>query len=361
MRNKLIFFASSLGGGGAEMHMLRLANYLSKEHEIIIAVARPYGKYEYKLKSNIRLVYLTKNINSSTLSLIVALFQLRKLIISIKPKSVHSFMEGPNIILLLSIFDRLAKVKTVVNVQVSPLQNYNGIGGKIILLMMRYLYPKAWKVVAISKAVGNEVELICKGKIKCLIVYNIGVTEVEKFEHPKNNQETFKLVACGRLTEQKGFDILLKSIYKLNNKFNLHLTIIGEGPDKHKLENICKKLNLTNVQFTGYLENPIEEFKKHDLFVLSSRWEGFGNVIVEAMSVGIPVLSTNCPHGPNEIITNNVSGKLVPVGDIEALANGIYSLKTDKLLLESIGKGGYQRSLDFTDAKIGSIYNKLLV
>lgn len=359
MKKRVIFFTTILGGGGAEKHMLRLVNYLASSYEVIVAVARKNGSYENQLNPKIQLIYLSRNIKSSTLSLIVSIFNLRSLIIRLKPHSIHSFMDGPNIALCLSIIDKLSNFRTVLNIQVSPLQNYKGLYAKAIHLLMKYLYPRSWKVIAISKGVASEVEKICDNRIKCDVNYNIGVTRLKsQIDIPKGN-DVFRIVACGRLTEQKGFDLLIRSIHLLKNKFDLSLTILGEGPDKLKLLDLAKDLGLNNVYFEGFVNDPVDVFKEYDLFVLSSRWEGFGNVIVEAMSIGLPVIATDCPHGPREIISDDIDGKLICPNDVSALSDAITHLRNDDDYRSRIGSAGYNRSKDFTQEVIGKRYLEL--
>ena len=114
------------------------------------------------------------------------------------------------------------------------------------------------------------------------------------------------------------------------------------------LENYTKELDIShNVVFLGFQSNPFKYLSRATVFVLSSLWEGFGNVIIEAMACGIPVISTRCPSGPDEIITNEVNGLLVPVGDMNALAKAILRLLEDESLRKRIAEAGRKRAEDF--------------
>lgn len=123
---------------------------------------------------------------------------------------------------------------------------------------------------------------------------------------------------------------------------------MGEGEDRGRLEYLIKELKLENdVSLLGFVENPYAYMQRSDVFVLSSRWEGFGNVLVEAMACGCPVVSTNCPSGPAEILGNGEYGILVPVGDVEKMAKSIIKILTNKELREELSNKALKRAKEF--------------
>lgn len=123
---------------------------------------------------------------------------------------------------------------------------------------------------------------------------------------------------------------------------------MGEGEDRGRLEYLIKELKLENdVSLLGFVENPYAYMQRSDVFVLSSRWEGFGNVLVEAMACGCPVVSTNCPSGPAEILENGEYGILVPVEDVEKMAKSIIKILTNKELREELSNKALKRSKEF--------------
>nr|WP_281502150.1 glycosyltransferase [Alcanivorax sp. S6407] len=134
-----------------------------------------------------------------------------------------------------------------------------------------------------------------------------------------------RLLAVGSLKLAKDYPALLHSMKKLvHSGSDVSLLILGSGALQPQLEELCQVLGIENhVHFGGFVSDPAPFYRRADLFVLSSAWEGFGNVIVEALAVGTPVVSTDCKSGPAEILENGKYGKLVPVGDPAALANAI--------------------------------------
>lgn len=140
-----------------------------------------------------------------------------------------------------------------------------------------------------------------------------------------------KFSAVGRLTYQKGFDLLLRSWKLVNEKYpDWSLDIWGEGEDKQKLEKIAQKLSLHNLNFRGNTENIQPIYANSDCLVMSSRFEGLPLVLIEAASQGLPLVSFDCPYGPSNIIENNVNGYLAKNGDIQDLADKMIAIISSK-------------------------------
>jgi glycosyltransferase involved in cell wall biosynthesis len=133
------------------------------------------------------------------------------------------------------------------------------------------------------------------------------------------------MVSAGTLEHRKGFDLLIDAMSKIvkeNDK--VHLTLLGDGPEKENLRKQIKSLSLSdNVRLAGFQKNPFIYFSRADLFVLSSRYEGLPNAVLESLACGTPVVAFNCPGGIDEIIVNESQGVLVPVNDVQALAKAI--------------------------------------
>jgi len=137
------------------------------------------------------------------------------------------------------------------------------------------------------------------------------------------------IIALGRLTEQKDFATLLRAFALARKEKPLKLLIFGEGQQRAKLESLACDLGIAqDVALPGFTTNPYREMGASDLFVLSSRWEGSPNALTEALALGIPVVATDCPSGPREIL-GAMGNNLVPVGDPEALAQAILATLTN--------------------------------
>ncbi len=170
------------------------------------------------------------------------------------------------------------------------------------------------------------------------------------------------IISVGRLTRQKNFDVLIRAIRVLQDKnLNYSLKILGEGADFDQLQELIHQLNLTEyIELLGFKSNPYRYMNAADVFVLSSRYEGFGQVLVEALCVGVPVVSTDCKVGPREVLQDGECGLLVPVGDVEKLADGIELMMTNVELREEFVANGLKRAQDFDLPKIMTQIEALL-
>jgi glycosyltransferase involved in cell wall biosynthesis len=139
-----------------------------------------------------------------------------------------------------------------------------------------------------------------------------------------NQKEVPVVLGVGRLVAQKDFHTLLRAFAIARKERNMRLAILGEGEDRESLIKLAKELGIEfDFALLGFSNNPYAYMRRAGLFVLSSAWEGFGNVLAEAIALGTPAVSTNCPHGPSEILSDGKYGPLVPVGDPEKLACAI--------------------------------------
>jgi len=233
---------------------------------------------------------------------------------------------------------------------------------------IREFYPKADIVVAVSKGVAEDlVENFGLPPEKVRVIYNpVMVSEVQRMAAEEVDHPWFKpgqppvILGVGRLVPQKDFPTLLRAFSLVRQVRPARLVILGEGEERPKLEQIAYQLGIQNdVLMPGFVKNPYAFMAKSAVFVLSSAYEGFGNVIVEALLCGCPVVSTDCRSGPREILEGGRYGRLVSVGDVEGLARAI--LET----LENPNKPAdkearIRRALEFSLDKIVSQYLKAL-
>jgi glycosyltransferase involved in cell wall biosynthesis len=358
---RVLIFTTHLGSGGAEMQALRIANHLDrKRFDVEAAVMRGGGNYEPDLASDVDLHVLGgSRLPAKTRSL-------RRLLRRERYDIVCSFLELPNLVAAFAAWRLTPGPRLVACVQAPPSINWQGSGRRRVVraIVSRY-YRRADQIIAISKGVADDVAAMAPGaEAHTATVYNAGVDDrVEALasrplEAAESRPPRPLVLACGRLTEQKGFPYLLDAFAQVRKRVpGANLWILGEGQDRPHLERQIADLRIGDrVRLLGFRDNPYRYMAAADLFVLSSIFEGFGNVVAEAMACGTPVVSTDCPHGPGEIITDGVNGLLVPPRDPKALADSLVRVLQDPALAKKLGKAGKVRAQDFTSTEIAGQY-----
>jgi len=322
----------SLGGGGAERAAVLLAEGLTeKQHQVSFITLFGEEADFYDLPEEIPRIALKVDGSSANLlqglqNNLRRLRSLRQAVDSCQPNIVISFLDKTNVLTLISCLG--SKYPLIVSEQNDPTQNDIG---RIWNLLRRLTYPFATMVVSCSQGVDRNWSWLSP-KQRAVIYNPLAVKDRDSTVAPLQLDSNFhKVVAMGRLTPQKGFDLLLQAFALISEQFpNWQLVILGEGEQRELLEALARKLGLeSQVIMPGLVSNPFPVLQQCELFVLSSRYEGFGNVIIEAMSCGIPVISTNCPSGPGEIINSGKNGILVPNQDKDRLAQAMKTLMSD--------------------------------
>lgn len=355
----------SLAGGGAERASVLLAGgLLQNGHEVSLVTLYTEAADFYELPKGVKRLAL--NIASDSPTFLHAIGNnfnrisvLRTEICEQKPDIAISFLKETNILTLLALIN--TDIPVIISEQNNPrLDASGGLWDKLRTL----IYPMASKVVSCSQGVNDCFDWLSKDKRA--IIYN-PLTPIEREQKITNTTEKVDddrklLVAMGRLTYQKGFDILLSAFHKFADQYTQwQLVILGEGELREKLEKQIDDLGLTNrVVLPGVIKNPFPFLQKSKIFVLSSRYEGFGNVIIEAMACGLPVISTDCPSGPREIINNQVDGILVPTEDVWALAYSIEDLILNPEKAAKLAKTASQTVERFKLQQIVEDWEKLI-
>ncbi len=197
---------------------------------------------------------------------------------------------------------------------------------------IRRLLPKNQKIIAVSKGVADDLVRhfdIPEDRVE--VIYNpVVVPDIHELAAATPATPLFDeapgplIMAAGRMTAQKDFPTLVRAFGILAERRSCRLAILGDGEKKKELLAMAGRMGLNDrIRLPGYVMNPYQYMARADVFVLSSAWEGFGNVVAEAMALGIPVVSTDCPYGPREILMDGALGPLVPVGDPGAMADAI--------------------------------------
>ena len=294
-------------------------------------------------------------------------FKFRKIINSHKPKLVLAAKNFPLAILLKKFSKNNFKLilREAVDPHVAASIQRNYISERIILYIKKMLYPKSDRIIAISHGVKDSlVDKLAIDYKMINVIYNPAADEkIIDLSQEITDDYSFKnytIVNIGRLTKQKDHLTLLKAFKLVIKKAKCNLLIIGEGSEKENIENYIRNNDLENyVKLLGYKSNPWKYLSRSNLFVLSSIWEGFGNVIVETMLLGIPVISTRCKSGPAEILDNGKYGKLYDIYDYTKLSELILNEINSKEL-ENSSNIAKKRSEDFSIDKITESYIKYL-
>jgi len=361
IRPEIAFFLPNLQGGGAEKVMVNLANAFSTRGATVDFVL---GKAE---GPNLEKLYPAINVvDLGTSNVFGWLEPMIRYLKGCKPRIVMSGLHHANLttIMAKNLSGVDSKIIVTVHGQLSQdVGNSRKKLAKAIPFLVRKLYPKANKIICVSQGVADElINRYGLPEQKIQVIYNPVLTDdiFEKAEEPIDHPwfqlgQSPVILGVGRLTPAKDFQTLIKAFDIVYKARPAKLLILGEGPERESLQSLIKELNLENdVALPGFVENPYKYMKHTNVFVLSSRWEGFGNVIVEALALGVPVVSTDCPSGPAEILEKGKWGRLVPVGDPKSLADAILEAMNDER-----GKG-IERAKEFSLEKIASQYLELV-
>ncbi len=280
-----------------------------------------------------------------------------------KPNILISGGSLNNCIATLASSFTIIKVIVTEHISISSLMESIGWKNKLITpFLVKLIYPFSSAVVAVSQGVKNElinVTGVNHSRIK--VIYNPVVSDLlfdkckEHIEHKWLNGENIIFLGVGRLHKQKDFISLINAFSLIAASNNYKLIILGEGKDRPLLQKHIDTLNLSGqVDLVGRVDNPYSYMKQVDVFVLSSLFEGLPTVLIESLACGIPIVSTDCPHGANEILENGKWGKLVPVSNPEALAAA---------MLEALNEPrdkGITRAMDFSFEKSVQSYENLI-
>jgi glycosyltransferase involved in cell wall biosynthesis len=210
-------------------------------------------------------------------------------------------------------------------------RNLRSFRERLIRLIMKFTYPTADGIIVVAEGIVDELQSeLGIDRSKIVAVRNPVVDEeLLNAALAKPDLQAFEegrriIVSAGRLSPQKDFETLIKAFALVRIRQDAALVIMGEGPDRIKLEELIARMGLSrHVLLPGYVLNPFPAMRAADLFVLSSKFEGMPGVIIQAMACGTPIVSTDCRTGPREILEDGLWGRLAPVGDPIGLANEI--------------------------------------
>ena len=329
-RPDIALFLPTLYSGGAERVQINLAKYfLDRGLKVDLVVCKYFGSLKDKVPNGVRLVSL--DASKVMFSLPAYLRYLR----IARPPVVLSSVENANIISCLGKMLSFHRHRLVVRLD-------NSLSEPGLLPLQMHRWP-VMAAIASTFHAADEFVAVSRGlKAQLRRVPGLGKKPIHHIYNPIIGKgfdaqaglapelppsigpgERFVL-AVGRLHKQKGYRHLLTAFARVVKQRPSHLVILGEGDDREELQGLADSLGVAaHVHLLGYKPNALAYMRQASVFVLSSHAEGFGNVIVEALACGAPVVSTDCPHGPREILADGRYGTLVPVGDVDALADAI--------------------------------------
>ncbi|MDB6175435.1 MAG: glycosyl transferase group 1 [Chthoniobacteraceae bacterium] len=359
MRISIIIY--SLGSGGAERVATTLANYWAAKHwEINLMVLQdglniPF----YELHSDVSYHPLGVSCKSANLLQAISLNihrvrVLRASILNLSPDVIISFMCETNVITLMASAG--LGIPVIVREANDP---RNEPIGRIWQVLRRLTYTSAKSVILLNKQSLNYFSVSIRRQVE--IIPN-AVNAFKSYNYCSDTHISKTIVSVGRLVRQKGYDILLEA-------FNLvawrnpdwTLRIYGDGPLRSSIEAQIKALGLSDrVYLEGVTKNISDAYRSSDLFVMSSRFEGFPNSLCEAMAAGLPVISFDCPTGPSVIIRHGIDGLLVPQEDTWALAEAMENLIADRDRREAFGEKAKEVTLRFSTPQIMSKWEEII-
>lgn len=333
MSDRLALFMPALVGGGAERVMLTLAAaFAERGYKVDLVVTKAKGELVDDVPTTVRLVDLGAPRIIMSVPALVRYFRRER------PVAMLSAMTPANCVAIWA--KRLARVSTRLVISEHSTLSISAASaaarrGRLMPTLARRTYPKADGIVAVSSGVADDLAKTLGLPRDCVeVIYNPVVTprmlelSQENPGHPWFEADQPPIIlAVGRLTSAKDYPTLLRAFALLRQDRTARLMILGEGEERAALESLIVELGIEDdVGLPGFVDNPYAYMRAASVFALSSRWEGFGNVLAEAMACGTPVVSTDCRHGPAEILENGRLGRLVQPADFEGLSVAILSV-----------------------------------
>ncbi|MDZ8079917.1 MAG: glycosyltransferase family 4 protein [Nostoc sp. DcaGUA01] len=358
---KITLIIHSLTYGGAERIISIMANYWSAKGWQITLLTFDDNKIpDFFLDSHV--IYIPLGIAKKSPNTMIGIWNnlkririLRNAIINSNPDVVISFMSKININSLLAT--RWLNIPVIVSERSNPGKSSLGWNWQ---QLRQWTYSFADKIVFQTQRARDYFPLKLQNK-SSIIPNMVVLPPIKKHSLDKLSTER-SLIAMGRFVPEKGFDLLLQAFAKVKDNYpQWTLTILGDGKLRPELESLCKQLGLSDrVYFPGMVNNTYAFLQQAELFIMSSRFEGFPNAICEAMACGLPIISTDCPSGPREIIRDGIDGILVPNEDVSALAIAMERLMSNEQERKSLATRAPEVTERFCVEKIMGMWEDVL-
>jgi len=330
-KQRIAVFISFSGNGGVERMIVNLCTGFSQRgYQVDLLLIKNNSDHLVHLPDDVNVIHLgAKHAYSS-------LWRLVKYLRRERPDALLSAKERANRVALLA--RKISGVKIPVGVRLgttvsAALAGKNRLQRFLWFWPMKLTYRHADVIIPVSQGVADDVIKITgidSNRVKVIHNPVISPRLFELSRQPLSHPEWFDgsiptLAAAGRFTRQKDFFTLIRALKQINLEFPCRLVILGEeGGLREQYSALATELGIQHyLLMPGFVNNPYPVISHADCFVLSSLWEGSPNVLTEALALGVPVVSTDCPSGPAEILCDGYYGPLVPMGDAEAMAQAI--------------------------------------
>lgn len=350
---KICIVTRAMINGGAERVIAQLANYFVKREIACSIITIDEAPIVYELDASISVDAIGKKSDNKVKDRFFRYAELRKRIFQIKPDVVLSMPEDVGIYVILALIG--LKIPVYVSERNNP---WVMPDVKITRLLRSIAYPFAKGIIFQTDMARSFFPRHIQQK--GIVLQN--PVDIARIPEPYVGERKKVFVAVGRLEKQKNFPMLIRAFSKFYEKEkNYKLEIYGEGRERSNLENLIKQLDLGEVvSLPGRNKDVLNAINDASAFILSSDYEGMPNALIEAMCMGMPVVSTDCPSGgPRELIENQKNGILIPVGDVDALAGALYSI-TDLALAEKMSKESRKLRYSLTSVSIFENWEKYL-
>jgi glycosyltransferase involved in cell wall biosynthesis len=328
--NKVAFFLPSLAGGGAERVCVNLAGgFLQRGLEVDFVLVRAEGPLLQAVPSGARVIDL------SARRTLAALLPLAAYLRREKPYALIAAPDHANLVALWAnqlSGSRSRLVLTTHNFLSIVVRRARKVQESLYPLLLRLFYKYAFALVAVSAGAADDLAHLTGIRREHIrVIHNpVALPDPAALRAASPGHPWFAegeppvILAAGRLTAQKDYPTLLRAFASVRSRRPARLVILGEGEERARLLELAAELGIrADVDLPGFTDHPYPLMARCRVFVLSSAWEGFGIVLAEALACGAQVVATDCPSGPAEILEGGKYGRLVPVGDVDALANAI--------------------------------------
>ena len=358
----IAFLVPSMQGGGAERVIKNLVvDFHARGFDVDLLLVHKEGPYLESVPDGVRVFRLGGHRILASLPFLIGYLRRSE------PDCLLATITETNIIAVWA--KTLARVPTrvvlrVANTPSKSLSRWDGIENVVVSSLIRFWYPRADHLVTVSTGVKKDL----------IETFGLDGRSITPIPNPKDISAIREMatrplaaecirtadpivLAAGRLVEQKDYPTLIRAFARLRKTQSARLVILGDGPQRSELESLVRALELgEDVRLAGFVDNPFAYMAAADVFVLSSRWEGSPNVLVEAMACGTPVVATDCPSGPAEILDEGRYGTLVPVGNVDALRDEMITA------LDSPSRGDQlvERATEFSTERIVPMYESVL-